>query len=285
MVASLDAAFKQADRDTARDRLYAAAVRCMQDAKLDVGRASKQFMHMLSGDGAMLAALAEFYLANVIVPDMQKPNSGSEGQVIRAALSGHAIVANASGTERDGEAMHATPQGQSNVANPSQPEASGEGLTTLAMMIGRDIDTSPARPPVTLTEAGRVLQKARAPGAGAMSARSYETRLAIRGESWLMSYAIPGGPAVLEMTWDSAEAMECRMIGEGGERLHAGVLLRALRKEGEALGRIAGHQVIGKTLPPAAIKRVADELEPQKAATKARAWLRKFQAEELTHGA
>ena len=114
-----------------------------------------------------------------------------------------------------------------------------------------------------------------------MQRRAFETMNRVRGESWLLSYAVPGGPQVLELTWDSAEAIERRMFREGSERLLSCVVLGALRKEKEKLGRVAGHQIIGKTLSPVTIAKVADEYQPEKLHAKGRAVLRQFQKDEL----
>jgi hypothetical protein len=176
--------------------------------------------------------------------------------------------------------------GHGQLAPSPQPQIASGGPTGVAdkanVLVPPSRDPSPE---ITHSEAGRVLRTARPPGAGAMQPRAYETRIAVRGESWLVSYALPNGPRVLEMTWDDAEAMERRMVREGGERLVGGLVLAALRKEREGLGVVAGGMKIGKTLPPAAIAKVADEWSPERVAAKARAHMRQFQLTGETNAA
>lgn len=200
-----------------------------------------------------------------------------EGQLL-VAVKGQPNPANPAQTERDGKANVVVPDvGQVPPADPSQPIASGEGQCLDADKA--KLYMPPTREPLTVSEAGRILRSVQQPGAGSLQRHAYEVRAALRGESWLLTYCVPGGPQLLELTWDDADGMERRMFREGGERLHAAVVIRALRKEAESLGKVSGHQKIGGTLTPAIIAKVSEEYEFASLCTKARNYLRRFQSE------
>ena len=72
----------------------------------------------------------------------------------------------------------------------------------------------------------------------ALSARDYERRAEIRGESWLLSYAIPGGPVLLDMPATALAKMRDRMMKEAVDRGQAALLINAIMREVDKRGRL-----------------------------------------------
>lgn len=137
---------------------------------------------------------------------------------------------------------------------------------------------APLREPPSPTEAARILQalKPRGPGAGAMRPGAYAARQAVRGESWLLTYQIPNGRDALSMRIGELLPTSQRMLRDGGSQLHAAVVLRRLHDEAQKLGQVSPDQIVGKTLPPAVIDRLSEELTPERVIVEAAKWGRKF---------
>lgn len=127
---------------------------------------------------------------------------------------------------------------------------------TLVVPPSRDIPLSDA------ARAMRHEQLRRGPGAGALGPRYHEVRAAIRGESWLLSYAPPNSPRVLGMHVSEIRQMKLRMAKEGIQRGYAALVIGAIEGELKLLGRVSDDAIVEKVLSPAAIARVADKVGP-----------------------
>lgn len=280
---------REAGYPVARDRLYVAAVDCLRLSNGELAKATQPFIEKLRADKelmlellrpALITAAIEYLKrrkldmsAGVTVADGSSGSDASGGQSAGVQQDHPAVAAvNSSDEDLRGDAGNG-PLG----CVPSQELAGGPSPPDT-----RSDSTVPHAREPTLSEAAKILR--RAPGSGALRPTSLEEHRAIRGESWLLRYAIPDGPQILDLTWYNARKMEERLFKEGGQRILASVVLAALRKEKEKLGQVSDDEIIRKTFAtsPATLAKIADQYEPDRVYEKGRALLRQFQRDELT---
>lgn len=109
-----------------------------------------------------------------------------------------------------------------------------------------------------------------------------KTRTESLSIGWLANYRIPGkGPTLLQMRVCDIRGMAHRMAREGGERIHAAVVIAALEQE---LNGVNEKALIGEALAPQTIKRIEQELAIERLKPSAVEWLKSFpKLQEIIH--
>lgn len=111
------------------------------------------------------------------------------------------------------------------------------------------------------------------PGAGALNRRSIEAAREVEVKGWLDDYRIPEGPSLLTLRFRDAGPMIARMVKEGGERLHAAVILKASIQEVEKTGIPDPDALIGDHLTGLMRRRLEARLDPDVIRPLAAKWL------------
>jgi len=157
--------------------------------------------------------------------------------------------------------------------------ADGEGHRARADGANEVLPT--AREPISVNEAGRVLQTARKPGAGALRPEAYAFRQQVRGESWLLSHrlAINDRP-FMSFGVGEIRPMAQRTVREGALIMRDLVLLYATEQVVKKR-RLQPEQQLGKTLTPADIAEIEQAVDSDATVKAATTWIKDFAKEHV----